>query len=39
MTVPLVQNLMYYANEVAKSEVKDADTADFVIVSVLLIFD
>jgi hypothetical protein len=33
MTVPLVQNLIYYANEVAESDAVDATTVDYLIVS------
>jgi hypothetical protein len=33
MTVPLVQNLIYYANEVVKSESVDATVVDYMIVS------
>ena len=33
MTIPLVQNLIYYANEVAKVETPDTTTIDYLIVS------
>lgn len=33
MTIPLVQNLIYWANEVAQSNAEDKETEDFMIVS------